>query len=117
MVSLHVPHVRGGRHGAESKYRLTALSSLTGSGALGFLFSCEPTSLILLLAIVKDIDVADRVEVLHYLRMRLLRGALSEISVRGGAILFDSSHCRHKSLASQASRWVLFITKCSMSPI
>jgi hypothetical protein len=72
-----------------------------------------------LLAIVKDIDVAYSVEVLHYLRLLLgvLRGALSEISVCGGTILLHSSHCRHESLTSKAARRVLFITKSSMSSI
>jgi hypothetical protein len=70
VVSLGVSHVRGG-HGAESKDWLTSLSSLTGCGTLGFLlFTCEHSTLILL-AIVKDIDVAYRVEVLHYLRLLL----------------------------------------------
>ena len=82
MVPLRVPHVRGG-HGAEPKDWLTSsLSPLTGCGALGFLVSCEPSTLILL-AIVEDIDVAYRVEVLHYLRLllRVLSIGLSEVSI------------------------------------
>jgi len=82
VVPLRVPHVRGG-HGAEPKDWLTSsLSRLTGCGALGFLVSCEPSTLILL-AIVEDIDVAYRVEVLHYLRLllRVLSIGLSEVSI------------------------------------
>jgi len=82
VVPLHVPHVRGG-HGAEPKDWLTSsLSPLAGCGTLGFLVSCEPSTLILL-AIVEDIDVAYRVEVLYYLRLllRVLSVGRSEISV------------------------------------
>jgi hypothetical protein len=74
--------MRGG-HGAEPKDWLTSsLSPLAGCGTLGFLVSCEPSTLILL-AIVEDIDVAYRVEVLHYLRLllRVLSVGRSEVSV------------------------------------